>query len=181
MRKLVRPATILALACMAVALHAASNNIREDVDPSSGLKTLYLIDVHTHNCPGVSSVSADLKLIFMAQQTPEKEVIYSLSPALTSRARINIRRGDTMDTLTDGNPAQLVAPINELQRREHAYRRIDVKETVPFPMTRDQLTTLSKAELFQFTINGKNNSVQRCVSAKDLKDLAEFLGAAGEY
>jgi hypothetical protein len=166
---------------MVVASSATSSNIREDVDLNSGLRTLYLIDVHTHNCPGISSVPADMKLIFMAQQMPDHQVLYSVSPALTSRARIDIRRGDTMDTLTDGNPGQLIAPIKELARHERANRRIKVQETVPFPIAREQLAILSQAQAFQFTINGKNNSVQRCAYAKDLKDLTEFLDAARTY
>lgn len=181
MRRLVRPATTLALACIVVTSSATSNSIREDVDPNSGLRTLYLIDVHTHDCPGISSVPADMKLIFMAQQTPDKQVLYSVSPAMTGNARINIRKGDTMDTLTDGNPAQLVAPVKELARHERAYRRINVQETVPFPMTREQLAILSKAQVFQFSINGKNNSIERCAYAKDLKDLAEFMDAVRSY
>lgn len=181
MRKLVRPAAAFALACMVLAARATSNNIREDVDPASGFKTLYLIDVHTHNCPGISSMAADMKLIFMAQQAPDHQVLYSVSPAMTSNTRINLRRGDTMDALIDGKPALLVAPIKELARHERAYRRISVQETVPFPVTREQLAMLSKAQVFQFTISGKNNSIERCAYAKDLKDLAEFLDAARNY
>ncbi len=181
MRKLVHTITVIALACTVVVSYAASPKVREGVDPTSGLKTLFLMDVHTHNCPSVSSVPADLKLVFIAQQTDDHRVLYSLSPALTSSMRFNIRRGDTMDTLTDGNPGQLIAVLKELAGHEHAHHAIYVHETVPFPMTREQLETLSKAQVFQFTLNGKNNSVERCVYAKDLKDLAEFLDAAKTY
>lgn len=181
MRRLFRPLAALTLACMAATLHAASSGIHEDIDPNTGLKTLMLADVHTHNCPGVSTLSGDLNLVFTAHQLGANQVEYTLSADLASGTRLNIRHGDTLDMLTDGVPGRLIAADNEQAGHEHAHHVILIRETVPFNITREQLESLGRAQVFQFTLNGKNASLERCVYAKDLKDLPEFLDVAWTY
>ena len=43
------------------------------------------------------------------------------------------------------------------------------------------LDSLANAKLFQFRINGQGDSVERCVTARQLRDLHEFLDAAATY
>jgi hypothetical protein len=181
---LVRSIAIFALVCSAAILaRAASNNLYEIVDPATSLRTLQLVNVHTHNCPNdyPSAYGGDLELLFEAQQLGPHQVEYSLIPNLTGHTRVTIRRGNTMDTLTDGVVGQLTAPINEEAGHIRTHRNITIRETVPFAITREQLIALSGAQVFQFRINGQNISVQRCSYAKDLKNLTDFMNAAATY
>jgi len=52
---------------------------------------------------------------------------------------------------------------------------------IPYDVSLAYLDSLAEAKLFQFRINGQGNSVERCATARQLRDLHEFLDAAAAY
>ena len=161
-----------------------SKNIHEDIDPYSGLKTLFL-EVQTHTCPGDPSPAPhdpEVHLLFAATQRPDHGVAYYITPELDRGSALNLRHRQTMDTLIDGVVGSLTTKngstvVTSYDTRTHSY----LHETIPFAVERALLETLSRANTFQFRVNGSRQSIQRCTDAKHLHDLPEFLDASLQY
>jgi hypothetical protein len=162
---------------------AQSKNIREDVDPYSGLHTLFL-EVPTRTCPddpGLHEHDPDVHLLFSANENPDGTVYYFLTPTLDRGYTLNTRPNDTMDTLIDGLPGSFTTPLGSTVVTQYSGGRSYLHETIPFFVTPDELANISLAHWFQFRVNGSKRVVQRCIDAKHLRDLPEFLSAASEY
>jgi hypothetical protein len=179
MRKLI-VFTVVAFVFAGAQARAESANIRENVDPYTHLRTLLLINVQTGACHGdpASFYTGDLRLAFAAQEEKDHTVTYSLTTEFNGGNSVYVRAKSTMDVLVDGAVGELKTPggstINYVPGGT-------LYETVVYPVSRQQLEALSQAQNFQFRINGQTASVQRCTSAKRMKDLAEFLDAASDY
>jgi hypothetical protein len=161
---------------------AQSKNIREDVDPYSGLHTLFL-EVPTRTCPddpGLHEHDPDVHLLFTANENPDGTVYYFLTPTLDRGYTLNLRSHGTMDTLIDGLPGSFTTPMGSTVVTRYNGGSY-LHETVPFFVTPDDLANISLAHWFQFRVNGPKQFVQRCIDAKHLRDLPEFLSAASEY
>jgi len=163
---------------------AQSKHIHEEVDPYSHLRTLFLGDVTTKACPEDPPLGLHdpvVELIFGVFEKPDHTVEYFLTADLTGGPVLNLRKGDTMDSLMDGGVGWFVTPmgstVNTIYRGDRSY----VHETIPFHVERGNLEFLSQAKTFQFRVNGPRGAVQRCTDAKRLRDLAEFLDAAAVY
>jgi hypothetical protein len=172
-------ATVLA---QAATTQAQSKKIHEQVDPYTGLRTLFL-EVSTRTCPGDASLGLHdpvVHLLFSASES-NGPVSYFITPELDHGGVLSIRTNDTMDTLVDGKVGRLSTPTGSTvvtsYEGDHSY----IHETIPFSIAQADLEQLANAEWFQFRINGTRQSVQRCTDAKALRDLAEFISAASEY
>jgi hypothetical protein len=175
-------ALILAISFPAI-LRAESKNIRENIDPYSGLRTLFL-DVPTRTCPddpGLHEHDPDVHLLFSANESKDGTVYYFVTPTLDHGYTLNIHTQDTMDTLIDGLPGSFTTTLGSTIVTNWNGGRSYLHETVPFFVTPDDLANISLAHWFQFRVNGPKRFVQRCIDAKHLRDLPEFLSAASEY
>ena len=178
-------AVSLALATVlvqAVSTQAQSKKIHEQVDPYTGLSTL-LLEVPTHTCPGDPSVGPHdptVHLLFSASQTGGA-VSYFITPELDHGSVFSIRIKGTMDTLIDGSVSSFNTPTGSSVVTNYDGDRSYLHETIPFLVSQADMAKLTHAESFQFRINGTHQSLQRCIDAKGLRDLAEFLSASSEY
>jgi|GEM_PF-6047196 len=160
-----------------------SKHIHEDTDPYSGQTTLTL-DVDTGRCPdGPSPGSRQVRLLISATQLGLHQVEYNLTTDLAYGSIISPGKNGQMDTLIDGLPAQLpVAGAKSKWRERSAFeRRGHNRELISYDISLAYLDSLANAKLFQFRINGQGDSVERCVTARQLRDLHEFLDAAAAY
>jgi hypothetical protein len=188
MRKSAQRSLFLALALMvamgfASRSGAQSKNIRENIDPYSGLRTLFL-EVPTHTCPddpGLGEHDPEVHLLFSANESKDGTVYYFVTPTLDHGYTLNVRSKDTMDTLIDGLPGSFTTTPGSTILTNYDGGRSYLHETVPFFVTPDDLANISLAHWFQFRVNGPKQFVQRCIDAKHLRDLPEFLSAASEY
>jgi hypothetical protein len=177
-------AILVSLLCAVVPVCAQSKNIHENVDPYTGLRTLFL-EVSTRTCPGDPSRGThdpDVHLLFTAMEDPDHTVSYFLAPELDDAGyTLNLRTRGTMDTLIDGTVGTLTTPAGSTTTNRYDVNHTYLHETIPFTLSPADLTRLSTAQWFQFRINGNRYAVQRCTDAKHLRDLAEFASAASEY
>lgn len=160
-----------------------SKHIHETTDPYSGQTTLTL-DVDTGHCHGGPNPgSTQVHLLISATQFGPHQVEYNLTTDLAYGSIISPPKNGEMDTLIDGLPAQLpVAGAKSKWRERNAFERHrHNREMIPYDVSLAYLDSLADAKLFQFRINGQGNSVERCASAKQLRDLHEFLDAAAAY
>jgi hypothetical protein len=163
---------------------AQSRHIHEDVDPYSHLRVLSLGDVSTKACPGDPGIGPHdpvVELIFSVVEKPDQTVEYLMTADLSGGSPLNLGRGGTMDSLMDEGVGWFVTPMGSTVNTGYSYSHSFLHETIPFHVTRENLEVLSKTQMFQFRINGSRQSVQRCVDAKRLRDLPEFLGVAATY
>jgi hypothetical protein len=111
---------------------AQSKNIREDVDPYSGLHTLFL-EVPTRTCPddpGLHEHDPDVHLLFSANENPDGTVYYFLTPTLDRGYTLNTRPNDTMDTLIDGLPGSFTTPLGSTVVTQYSGGRSYLHETL---------------------------------------------------
>jgi hypothetical protein len=160
-----------------------SKHIHETTDPYSGQSTLTL-EVDTSHCPGSPSQGpTEVHLLISATQIGPHQVEYNLTTDLAYGGIITPEKHGEMDTLIDGLPAQLpVAGAKSKWREHNAFgHHHHNREMIPYAVGLDYLASMADAKLFQFRINGKSNSVERCATARQLRDLHEFLTAAAAY
>ncbi|HZL28503.1 MAG TPA: hypothetical protein VFC39_18415 [Acidobacteriaceae bacterium] len=160
-----------------------SRHIHETTDPYSGQTTLTL-DVDTGRCPdGPPTGSTQVHLLISATQLGPHQVEYNLTTDLAYGGIVSPAKHGEMDTLIDGLPAQLpVAGAKSKWRERGAFERHrHNREMIPYDVSLAYLDSLAEAKLFQFRINGQGNSVERCATARQLRDLHEFLNAAAAY
>jgi hypothetical protein len=176
-------AIVVGLLLLAGRVGAQSKNIHENVDPYTGLRTLFL-EVGSRTCPGDPSPGLhdpEVHLLFTAMENPDHTVSYLLAPELDrANYSLGLRASGTMDTLIDGVPGGFTTTSGSTTTN-YAGNRSYRHETIPFNLGPDDLVRLSKADWFQFRINGPRQDVQRCTDAKHLRDVAEFLDAAAGY
>ena len=176
---------IAALLCaLPSTARAQSKNIHENIDPYTGLRTLFL-EVGTRTCPGDPSPDLhdpDVHLLISATQNQDHTVSYFISPELDHAGyTLSLHTKDTMDTLIDGVPGSFLTPAGSTTTNLYTYNKSYLHETIPFSVSEADLARLSTAEWFQFRINGSRYDVQRCADAKRLRDVAEFVRAAAGY
>jgi hypothetical protein len=94
---------------------------------------------------------------------------------------LGLRPAGTMDTLIDGVAGSLSASAGSTTTDRYSGDHSYLHETVPFSVSRADLTRLATAQEFQFRINGQHREAQRCTDARRMHDLAEFLDAALAY
>jgi len=160
-----------------------SRHIHETTDPYSGETTLTL-DVDTGRCPdGPPTGSTQVHLLISATQLGPHQVEYNLTTDLAYGGIVSPAKHGEMDTLIDGLPSQLPVAGAKTKWREYdfSHRRPHNREMIPYDVSLAYLDSLADAKLFQFRINGKGNSVERCATARQLRDLHEFLNAAAAY
>jgi hypothetical protein len=174
---------LLSLAMVSAATWGQSKNIHEDVDPYSGLRTLYL-EVPTRACPGDKKPSEhdpDVHLLITATENKDGSVAFFITPELDGGSTLNLRAKGTMDVILDGGPVVFTTPMGSTVTTRYYGERSYRHETVPFLVTHDDLLRLSNTDWIQFRVNGPRQTVQRCSEDKRLRDLPEFLGAASDY
>jgi hypothetical protein len=176
-------AILAALLLVAAPAWAQSKNIHENVDPYTGLRTLFL-EVNTRTCPGDPSPGLhdpQVHLLFTAMENPDHTTSYLMAPELDHASyTLNLRSSGTMDTLIDGTVGNFVTHAGSTTVNLNDGRSY-MHETIPFDLTQADVARLSTAEWFQFRINGPRQEVQRCTDAKRMRDVAEFLDAASAY
>jgi hypothetical protein len=179
-----KPLTLLACGLLLTPLLGAraSRHIHETVDPYSGEKTLTL-DVDTRGCHDDPSTPTQVKLLISATERAPHDVVYNLTTDLAYGPTIHPDKIGIMDTLIDGLPAQLQQAAPKSKWREHnaARRGHHMREMIPYDVSLEYLDSLAVAKQFQFRINGQDLSLQRCASARQLRDLHEFLDDAAAY
>jgi len=182
-----KPLAIFTIAAVFCALTpttlAQSKNIHEQTDPYTGQRTLFL-EVGTRTCPGDHSPGPhdpEVHLLLSAVENKDHTASYFLTPELDRASySLSLRTNDTMDTLTDGVAGNFATPTGSTTVTHYAggsYRH----ETIPFSVSQTDLVKLGAAEFFQFRVNGSRQDVQRCVDAKRLRDVTEFVQAASSY
>jgi hypothetical protein len=177
-------ASLLLFATATSAAHP-SKHIHEETDPYSGQKTLTL-DVDTGRCPDRPSpgpYASQVHLLISATQVAPHQVAYNITTDLAYGSIITPGKEGVLDTLIDGLPAQLPWAGQRTKWREHnAFgHHHHNREMIPYDVSLAYLDSLAEAKLFQFRINGKSHSVERCSSAHQLRDVHEFLDAAAAY
>ena len=182
---MLKPLTLFAILLIAAPRLDAgvSKHIHETTDPYSGQSTLTL-DVDTGHCSGSPSQgSTQVHLLISATQLGPHQVEYNLTTDLAYGGIITPAKHGEMDTMIDGLPAQLpVAGAKSKWRERNAFNRYHHnREMIPYDVSLDYLSSMADAKLFQFRINGKGNSVERCATGRQLRDLHEFLNAAAAY
>jgi hypothetical protein len=174
---------IIAALILTLPALAQSKNIREDIDPYTKRRTLFL-EVPTRACPGDPPVGfhdPEVHLLFTASETPDRSVLYFVTAELDHGHGLNLSKNGTMNTLTDGVPGLLSTPAGSTVVTAYWGDRSYLHETIPFAVTIADLETLSHAAFFQFRVNGPRQAVQRCVEGRRFHDLPEFLSAASDY
>jgi hypothetical protein len=162
---------------------AQSSNIHENVDPYTGLRTLYT-EITTNTCPGDPSLNPhdpDVHLLFSASENSDHTVSYWIEPELDHGSSLNVRAKSAMDILIDGNAGSFTTPSGSSATTAYDANRSYLHETIPYVVTLADIEPLTQAKLFQFRINGPRFSIQRCADAKHLRNLDEFLNAAASY
>jgi len=162
-----------------------SKHIRETVDPYSAQKTLTL-DVDTGRCPDdphPGPYATHIRLLISATELGPHDVAYNLTTDLDYGGLVTPGKNGVLDTLIDGLPAQLpvAGPRSKWRERDARNRHPHNRQMIPYDVSLDYLATLAEAKLFEFRVNGQDNSVQRCANARQLRDLHEFLNAAAAY
>jgi hypothetical protein len=184
MRKLANSLCLVGLLLVAARAVPQSRHIHENVDPYTGLRTLFL-EVSTHTCHGDPSPGMhdpDVHLLFMAEQNQNHTVSYFISPELDQASyTLGLRPQGTMDTLIDGVVGTFSTPAGSTTTNRYSGNHSYLHETIPFSVSQADLASLSTAESFQFRINGQRQEVQRCTDAKQMRELPEFLDAARAY
>jgi len=180
-----KPLTLLATLLLATTSLAAgvSKHIHETTDPYSGQSTLTL-DVDTSHCAGSPSQGpTEVHLLISATQLGPHQIEYNLTTDLAYGGIISPAKHGEMDTMIDGLPAQLPVAGAKSKWREHNVfgHHHHNREMIPYDVSLDYLSSMADAKLFQFRINGQGNSVERCATARQLRDLHEFLNAAAAY
>ena len=183
-----KPLTLLAVLLLFTAprLNAGqSKHIHEDTDPYSGQTTLTL-DVGTGRCPDGPSIgpyASQVHLLISATQLAPHQVAYNLTTDLAFGSIVTPGKNGTLDTLMDGLPAQLplAGQRSKWRERDAFNRHPHNREMIPYDISLAYLDSLANAKLFQFRINGTSHSVERCATARQLRDLHEFLDAAATY
>jgi hypothetical protein len=174
---------ILTLAMILVRANAQSKNIHENVDPYTGLRTLFL-ELSTRTCPNdppLREHDPDVHVLLTASENKSGVISYFLTPELDRGSPLNVRAKGTMDTLIDGVPGTLTTPMGGNVTTAYGGGSSFLHETVPFAILQSDLARLSATNWFQFRVNGLHLAVQRCIDAKHLRDLPEFLAAAQDY
>ena len=182
MKRLAALPTFLLLAAIPVGA-SQSKHIHETTDPYSGQSTLTL-DVDTGHCSGSPSQgSTQVHLLISATQLGPHQVEYNLTTDLAYGGIISPGKGGEMDAMIDGLPSQLPVAGAKSKWREHNFfgHHHHNREMIPYDVSVDYLSSMADAKLFQFRINGQGNSVERCATARQLRDLHEFLNAAAAY
>jgi hypothetical protein len=160
-----------------------SKHIHETTDPYSGQSTLTL-DVDTGHCHDSASQGlTEVHLLISATQLGPHHVEYNLTTDLAYGGIVSPAKHGEMDTLIDGLPAQLpVAGAKSKWREHNAFgHHHHNREMIPYAVNLEYLASMADAKVFQFRINGQGNSVERCATARQLRDLHEFLNAAAAY
>jgi hypothetical protein len=183
MKKLAVSLPIAGLLLVAAPAAPQSKNIHENVDPYTGQRTLFL-EVSTRTCPGDRSPGPhdpEVHLLLSAAENKDHSVSYFLTPELDHASySLSLRTNGTMDTLTDGVAGNFATPAGSTTVTQYAggsYRH----ETIPFSVSQADLARLGAAGWFQFRVNGARQDVQRCVDARRLRDVTEFVQAASGY
>jgi hypothetical protein len=159
-----------------------SKNIHETTDVYSGLWTV-MLETSVHTCPGDPSPGPrdpELHLLFIAAENSNNTVSYFLTPEL-DRGALNLRPKGTMDALLDGAVLNLTTYTGSIFVAQRWLDHSTPHEGIPFLVALADLERLSKAQTFQFRINGPRQSAQRCTDAKRLRELAEFLSDVKAY
>jgi hypothetical protein len=159
-----------------------SKNLHENTDVYSGLWTV-MLETSVHTCPGDPSPGPrdpELHLLFIASENPNNTVSYYLTPEL-DRGALSLRPKGTMDALLDGQVFNLTTYTGSIFVAQRWLDHSTPHEGIPFLVAEADLERLSKAQTFQFRVNGPRQGVQRCADAKRLRDLAEFLTTVKQY
>lgn len=163
---------------------AQSKNIHEQTDPYTGLRTLFL-EVGTRTCTGDPSPGLhdpEVHLLLSAAENKDHTVAYFITPELDHAGySLSLRKKDTMDTLIDGVPSTFITPSGSTTTNLYSGDRSYLHETIPFSVSQDYLAKLGSTDWFQFRVNGSRYEVQRCIDAKHLRDVAEFVRAASTF
>jgi hypothetical protein len=161
-----------------------SRHIHENVDPYTGLRTLFL-EVSTRSCHGDRSPGLhdpEVHLLIIAEQNQNHTVSYFITPELDQASyTLGLRPKGTMDTIIDGVVATFSTPAGSTTTNRYSGNHSYLHETIPFSVSQADLARLSTAESFQFRVNGQREEVQRCTDAKQMRDLPEFIDAARDY
>jgi hypothetical protein len=166
-----------------ISLQAGAGNtkhVREEVDPYSGLKTVS-VNIDTHPC--MTQTTSDpnpshVRLVVSAIESKGGVVDYALIVDMTGGHWIHPGKHGFMETIADGTHDVLypVAEKSKWNERSAFTGERHIRETIPFGIDRNFITSLSSAKAFQFRVIAADTTLERCTDAKHMRDLQEFLG-----
>lgn len=159
-----------------------SKHIHEDIDPYSGERTLTL-EIGTDRCTAEASPVANkayVVLLLSATGIQGQGAAFAMSVDLAYGHTVRTGHYALLDTSTDGVSAQLypLAQKTKWTERNAFTGNRHVHQLLPFGVSRDYLDSLANAKTFQFRVSAGDATLERCVRARELHDLREFLGQA---